>query len=49
MYVPASNDERDLGKLVDLIEAHPFATLVTPTATRLWVSHLPLSVRRQGE
>jgi transcriptional regulator len=48
MYVPASNDERDRGKLVELIEAHPFATLVTPTAAQLWISHVPLSVRRDG-
>jgi transcriptional regulator len=49
MYVPASNDERDRGKLVELIEAHPFATLVTPTAAQLWISHVPLSVRRDGD
>jgi transcriptional regulator len=49
MYVPALNDERDVGKLVDVIEAHPFATLVTPAAAQLWISHLPLSVRREGD
>ncbi len=49
MYVPALNDERDRGKLVELIAAHPFATLVTPTAAQLWISHLPLSVRRDGD
>jgi transcriptional regulator len=49
MYLPALNDERDRGRLVELIEAHPFATLVTPTAAQLWISHVPLSVRREGD
>jgi transcriptional regulator len=49
VYVPASNEERDRGKLVELMEAYPFATLVTPTTAQLWISHLPLSVRRDGD
>ncbi len=46
LYVPASNEERDPDRLVDFIERHPFATLVTPAPDGLHVSHIPLLVRR---
>ena len=48
LYVPASNEERDPDRLVDLIERHPFATLVTPAPDGLHVSHIPLLVRRRA-
>jgi transcriptional regulator len=48
LYVPASNEERDLDRLLALIEGHPFATLVTPTADGPFISHVPLLARRNG-
>lgn len=46
MYVPASfnADEKD-PRVRQLIAAHPFATLITPTPEQLWVSHVPLLAR----
>jgi transcriptional regulator len=49
MYVPASNDERDRERLLAFIEAHPFATLVTPAEDGLRVSHVPLLARRRED
>jgi transcriptional regulator len=49
MYLPASFEERDRDKLLELIERYPFATLVTPTSGRLWISHVPLLIRRRDD
>jgi transcriptional regulator len=48
LYIPASNEERDPGQLLALIERHPFATLVTPAPDGLRVSHLPVLARREA-
>ena len=49
MYVPPAFAETDRAKLLELCERHPFATLVTPVAGELFVSHVPLLVHRRGE
>jgi transcriptional regulator len=49
MYVPAAFAEADPERLIALCERHSFATLVTPAAGELHVSHVPLLVRRRGE
>ena len=48
MYVQASFAETDPEKLLALAARYPFATVITPGADELWVSHLPLLVRRRG-
>jgi transcriptional regulator len=49
LYVPATNEERDPERLLAFIQGHPFATLVTPAADGLRVSHIPmLAVQRRG-
>jgi transcriptional regulator len=46
MYVPASfKAEGEDPRVRQLIEGHPFATLITPTPEQLWVSHVPLLAR----
>ncbi|HVZ87208.1 MAG TPA: FMN-binding negative transcriptional regulator [Polyangia bacterium] len=49
MYVPPAFAEIDPEKLIDLCRRHPFATLVTPAAGELHVSHVPLLVRRRDD
>ncbi len=49
MYVPDSFNETDRDQLLELCAQRPFATLVTPTAGELWVSHLPLLIRRRAD
>jgi transcriptional regulator len=46
LYVPASNEEGDPEKLLAFVQRHPFATLVTPAADGLRVSHIPMLARR---
>jgi transcriptional regulator len=48
MYVQASFAETDPEKLLALAARYPFATVITPGADELWVSHLPLLVRRRA-
>jgi len=48
MYVQASFAETDPEKLLALAARYPFATVITPGADELWVSHLPLLARRRG-
>jgi transcriptional regulator len=49
LYVPASNEERDPERLLELVQRHPFATLVTPAADGAHLSHIPmLAHRREG-
>jgi transcriptional regulator len=48
MYVQPSFGEADPEKLVALAAQYPFATVITPGADELWVSHVPLLVRRRG-
>jgi transcriptional regulator len=48
MYLQASFAERDPEKLLALAARYPFATVITPGAAELWVSHVPLLVRRRG-
>ncbi len=48
MYVQASFVETDPEKLLALAARYPFATVITPGAEELWVSHVPLLVRRRG-
>jgi transcriptional regulator len=48
MYVPSSFGETDPGKCLDLLAQYPFATVITPAAGELWVSHLPLLARVRG-
>ncbi|HTB56555.1 MAG TPA: FMN-binding negative transcriptional regulator [Polyangia bacterium] len=47
MYVQASFSETDREKLLALAARHPFATVITPGADELWVSHVPLLVKRR--
>ncbi len=47
MYVQASFAETDPEKLLGLAARYPFATVITPGADELWVSHVPLLVRRR--
>ncbi len=47
MYVPPSFGETDPEKLLALAARYPFATVITPGADELWVSHVPLLVRRR--
>jgi transcriptional regulator len=47
MYVPSSFDETDPERLLELCARYPFATVVTPGPTGLWISHLPLLARRR--
>ena len=49
MYVQASFAETDPERLLELAARYPFATVITPGADELWVSHLPLLVRRRGD
>lgn len=48
MYTPKSFSETDPEKLHHFIESHSFATLVTPGADELAVSHIPLLLDRQA-
>lgn len=47
MYRPAYYDEKDQTALAGLIDAYPFATLVTAKPA-LWATHLPL-IRSRGQ
>lgn len=46
MYVPPSFGETDPERLLELCARYPFATVVTPGPSDLWISHLPLLARR---
>src|SRR3954467_684831 len=48
MYVQPSFGETDPEKLLAVAAQYPFATVITPGADELWVSHVPLLVRRQA-
>jgi transcriptional regulator len=47
MYVQPSFGETDPERLLELAARYPFATVITPGADELWVSHVPLQVRRR--
>ena len=47
MYVPPSFHETDEARVDALLARNPFATLITPTPERLWISHVPLLARRR--
>src|ERR1700729_3208902 len=47
MYVQASFGETDPEKLLALAAPYPLATVITPGTDELWVSHVPLLVRRR--
>lgn len=49
MYVPNSFSETDEDRLLELCAKYPFATVITPTTGKLWVSHLPLLARRRAD
>ena len=49
MYVQESFSETDPEKLLALAARYPFATVITPGADELWVSHVPLLVRRRDD
>jgi transcriptional regulator len=48
MYVQPSFGETDPEKLLALAAQYPFATVITPGTDELWVSHVPLLVRRRA-
>ena len=48
MYVQPSFGETDPERLLALAARYPFATVITPGADELWVSHVPLLVRRRA-
>jgi transcriptional regulator len=47
IHVPEMFAERDEARLFDLIERHPFATLLTGNADEPWISHLPFLLDRE--
>ena len=49
MYVQPSFGETDPEKLLALAARYPFATVITPGVDELWVSHVPLLVRRRDD
>jgi transcriptional regulator len=49
MYVQPSFGETDPETLLALAARYPFATVITPAADELWVSHVPLLVRRRDD
>lgn len=46
MYIPPSNAEHRPDVLLDFMDAHPLATLVTTSAEGLFATHLPLVLDR---
>jgi transcriptional regulator len=46
MYIPKANEEVRVPVLHELIEAQPFATLVTLGSTGLFASHIPMVLQR---
>lgn len=50
MYLPSLFSERDTARILDLIAAHPLATLITAHAGDPCISHLPLiATLRDGQ
>jgi transcriptional regulator len=49
MYVQPSFAETDPERLFELAARYPFATVITPGADELWVSHVPLLIRRRDD
>lgn len=50
MYIPPSNAEPRVEAVLDFVEAHPFAALVTTGPDGLFATHLPLALdRSRGE
>lgn len=49
MYAPDAFRVEERSVLLAFIEAHPFATLVTPAGDGLQVSHVPLDLVREAE
>ena len=49
MYVQPSFGETDPERLLELATRYPFATVITPEAGELWVSHVPLLVKRRND
>src|SRR6185312_5482070 len=47
MYVPPTFSETEPEKLLELCARYPLATVITPTAAELWISHVPLLARRR--
>jgi transcriptional regulator len=48
MYIPKAFEETRLPILHDLIEARPFASLVTMGSSGLFASHIPMVLDREG-
>jgi transcriptional regulator len=48
MYIPKAFEENRLPVLHDLIEAQPFASLITMGSSGLFASHLPMVLDRQA-
>ena len=46
MYIPKANEEVRVPVLHELIEAHPFTTLVTLGSAGLFASHIPMVLHR---
>ena len=46
MYIPKANEEVRVPVLHELIETHPFATLVTLGSAGLFASHIPMVLER---
>ena len=47
MYIPADSREDDPELLLDVVDAYPFATLITSTASEPLVTHVPLILRQR--
>jgi len=48
MYIPKAHEEVRVPVLHELIETHPFATLVTLSSTGLFASHIPMVLQRDA-
>lgn len=48
MYIPKAHEETRVPVLHELIETHPFTTLVTLGSTGLFASHIPMVLQRDA-
>lgn len=48
MYIPRANEETRVPVMQELIEAQPFASLVTLGVSGLFATHLPMVLEREG-
>lgn len=49
MYNPARYSSSSLEETIQIIESHPFATLITPRGMEAKITHLPLVVEQRAD